>query len=423
MQDSTILYFNAFLWVATLIYWWRKKSDNVGVVVLALYTAIACVSCHLYKNPLFIVFFGDISISLFPFIYLFVTIVLLIRPLFYIEYNKISEIKLPPLNIMNLICAYIVVCAIYQLIVSMPEVKAGIDGMLSDSSNSIDAYLETTDENLNKKSLSGSLNFLGFFVSMGVGFSMFFFFVYLLYPNKNKWLMAGMIIAVMTQPIISLASGSREKVVTTIIVFLFMYVLLRPLLSKKIRKVISYGTVVMAALLFILFFIISYARASGNFENLMSGLESYFGMSFLIFDDKCLFANGTREGNVVSPLINVLFGGRTYSQVEIRDMYASLGVDNGVFYTFVGDFVLDYGPLLAFIILMAIAFFFNKKLRVKDSLTGGHLVLYYVLLKLLSGFYLHQYTGVGGNITIILFVFLYLFLSDKRFLISIKRTV
>ena len=67
--------------------------------------------------------------------------------------------------------------------------------MLLDDSNAVEAYLDTTEANLERKSLSGSVNLLGVIISTGVNFSMLFFFIYLLYPNKNKLILIGMIIA------------------------------------------------------------------------------------------------------------------------------------------------------------------------------------------------------------------------------------
>lgn len=419
MQELTVLYINAIIWLITLIYWWRRKKNNVGVVILALYAAIACVSCHLFQNPESTDEFGTISI--FPFIYLYVTITMLIYPLFRMDYNNISVFRLPSQGVMNGICIYIIVCAIYQLIVALPEIQTGLSLMLVDNSNAVEAYIDTTDANLSKQSLSGVFNFLGFFVTTGVNFSILFFFMYLLYPKKNKWILYGMIIAVLSNPIISLAGGSREKVVTTILIFLLMYFFLRPLLPYKTKRIINVGAVFITSLLLLFFFIISMGRARGNTDNLLLGFESYFGQSFLVFDNDCLYAKGTREGNVVSPLINVLLGGQTYSQMELRNKYAFLGIDNGRFYTFVGDFVLDYGPIIAFVILFVLAIFFYKKLNIKMVLTCRHVILVYALLKLLSGFYLHQYTGIGGNLLIIELALLYLLFSDKNLLMTINK--
>lgn len=418
--DSLILYFTALLWVVTLVYWYKKKNSNVGVIVLALYTAIACVSCHLYQYPESD--FYEMDVTLFPLLYLYIIIIMLIRPLFNIDHQYVSTLKLPPMKLMNTICIVIIICASYQVVVSLPEVRNGLNLMLLDGSNAVDAYVQTTEENMERKSMSGSVNIFNVIVSTGINFSMLFFFIYLLYPHKNKYILIGMIVALLVTPLTSLVSGSREKVISAILIFIFMFVLLRPFLSNTIRKFITYGATMVGSLLMSLFFIISFARARGEIEAFLYNFERYFAMSFLEFDDKCLYANGTREGNLVSPLINVILGGKTYSQTELRAIYSSLGVDNGTFYTFVGDFVLDYGPFWAFVILLMIAYFFEKKLKIKSSLTIGHVILYYTLLKLLSGFYLHQFPGIGGNLFIIELVLLYIFFSHLR-LVSIKRVI
>lgn len=413
-MNDIILYSNAAFWLITLLYWIKRKSvSNVGVVILLLYSLISFASCHLFSHSNMDGFYED-KVYVFPFIYLYVVILLLIYPVLKIDYNRIKELKLPSKKIIEPICIYIIFCALYQLLTGWSDVKQGLMLMLLDSSNAIDAYIDTTEANMERKALSGSFNLLGFLVTTGMNFSMLFFFLYLLYPNKNNKILTGLIVAVMANPIMSVASGSREKVVITLLVFGFMFLLLRPFISSKIRKVISIVSVSFFGLLLLFFIIISFARARGDIDNVLLGFESYFGMSFLHFNQKCFYADGTREGNLVSPLLNVVLGGQTYSQEALRDKYAFLGVDNGIFYTFVGDFVLDYGPFIAFVILVAFAYFCRRIYRVGNIWSAGNIIVCYVLLRLLSGFYLHQFSGVGGNLLLIeLFIFYKLF-SYKR---------
>ena len=413
-MSGFILYLNASLWIITFIYWAKKKElFNVGIVILLLYTLISCASCHLFSHPDMIGFYED-YVYVLPFIYLYFVILLLLHPILHINYNKIKELKLPSKKIIEPICVFIIISAVYQLVTGLPDIKQGMTLMLLDSSNAIDAYIDTTEANMERKALTGSFNILGFLITTGMSFSMLFFFLYILYPNKNNKILIGLIVAVMANPIMSVASGSREKVVITLLVFCFMFLLLRPFISRKIRRVISVVSVSFFVLLLLFFVIISFARARGDIDKVLLGFESYFGMSFLHFNQKCFYANGTREGNLVSPLFNVILGGQTYSQEALRDKYASLGVDNGIFYTFVGDFVLDYGPFIAFVILVAFAYFCRRIYKVCSIWSGGHVVLCYILLKLLSGFYLHQYSGVGGNLLLIELLIFYVLFSYKK---------
>lgn len=413
-MNDIVLYSNAVLWLITLIYWFKKKSlSNVGVIVLLLYTLISFASCHLFSHPDMVGIYED-NVYVFPFIYLYLILFLLVYPLLKIDYSKIYELKLPSKKIIEPFCICIILCAFYQLITGFSDVKQGMTMMLLDSSNAIDAYIDTTEANMKRKALSGSFNILGFIVTTGMSFSMLFFFLYLLYPNKSTKIIIGLIIAVMANPVMSVASGSREKVITTFIVFYFLFILLRPLISQKIRKVIFITSLSLFGLLIFFFIIISFARAREDIDGTLLGFESYFGMSFLHFNQKCFFADGTREGNFVSPLLNVILGGQTYSQEALRAKYASLGVDNGIFYTFVGDFVLDYGPIIAFIILFICARSCRKIYKIKYVWSAGQIVLCYTLLKLLSGFYLHQFSGIGGNLLLIELFILYKLFSYKK---------
>lgn len=411
-MEKTILICNAILWIVTFIYWLKKKGIyNVGLFIILLYTLISCASYHLYISPETNSFYEP-TIYIMPFMYLYVIIQALISPLLKIEYGEIHEIRLPSIKIIKPICYYIIISSLYQLLMGWEDVKHGFFLIMLDNSNAIDLYIDSTDANMTQKAFSGTFNFMGVIASTGVNFSMLFFFLYLLYPNKNKKILIGMIVAILITPLMSVASGSREKVITSFLMFVLMYLFLKPLLNKQLRKNIENAAMLLFAFLFIFFVIISLARARGDIEKTITGFESYFGMSFLVFDQKCFYTDGTREGNLVSPLINVVLGGQTYSQEDLRAKYAFLGVDNGVFYTFIGDFVLDYGPYIAFVFLILFSLYCQRINKFKIW-NGGQIVLGFILLKLLSGFYLHQFSGIGGNLFLVELFILYYILSSN----------
>ena len=411
-MEIFILYGNAFLWATCLLYWIRRKGIyNVGVFIFLIYAMISIDSCHLFLNPETNSYY-ERYLFILPFLYLFVVIFILLKPLLKIEYSEITEIKLPSLKVINPICVFIIISTIYQLIIGWEDINRGFSLMLVDSSNAIDLYIDHTEAGMTKRSFSGSMNILGAISSTGLNFSMLFFFLYLLYPNTNKKILLGMILAVFLIPVMSAASGSREKVITSLLMFILMYLFLRPFISVKKRKVIFEVSFSSFVFLLSFFIIVSFARARGDIEKILYDFEQYFAMSFLKFDQKCFYVDGTREGNLVSPLLNVIFGGQTYSQEALRAKYSTMGIDNSVFYTFVGDFTLDYGPILAFVILLSFAFFCRRLYKIKIW-SVGQIVLGFILLKLLSGFYLHQFPGIGGNLFLVeLFVLYYLFSNN-----------
>lgn len=420
-MEKYVLFGNATLWVLAFLFWFRRKGIyNVGVFILLIYAMISCFSCHLFLNPETSSFY-ERYIFIIPFLYLFIIILFLLKPLLKIDYSKISEIRLPSQKVINPICIYIIISSLYQLTTGWQDIKYGFSLMLLDSSNAVDLYLDTTEANMARQSLSGSFNIIGIMVTTATNFSMLFFYLYLLYPIKNKMMIVGLIFSVMSLPVMSIASGSREKIVTSLLMFVLMYLFLKPFFDKQIRKTISIVSLSLFSFLLMFFVIVSFARARGDIEGVLTGFESYFGMSFLKFDQNCFYLNGTREGNLVSPLLNVILGGQTYSQEALRAKYANLDIDNGVFYTFIGDFTLDYGPIFAFLILVFFAIY-CRRLTNNRIWSGGQIVLGYILLKLLSGFYLHQFSGIGGNLLVIeLFVFYYLFSKGVIPSVTIKH--
>jgi hypothetical protein len=101
--------------------------------------------------------------------------------------------------------------------------------------------------------------------------------------------------------------------------------------------------------------------------------------------------------------------------MERRQMYSHLKIDNRVFYTFVGEFTFDYGPSMAFLILIIISILFNKVLS-KKVYHFGHVLLLFLLYKICThGFGLYGYTNVGGNLSILFIIFLYILFQQTRY--------
>ena len=77
-------------------------------------------------------------------------------------------------------------------------------------------------------------------------------------------------------------------------------------------------------------------------------IEWYYGQSFLNFNNYGLDAGGIRYGDRTANFFkSFLFDDVPHNFVERREKYSHLKIDDYYFYTFVGDFTIDYGPILA----------------------------------------------------------------------------
>ena len=93
MINSLLLYFNFSLYLVTfIVYQCKKKYFSIGSFVLLFYTFLSLLAIPLFDSP-FTTEFSDLSF--FPFIYLYVALMMCFSPLLRFKDRKVSSIKMP----------------------------------------------------------------------------------------------------------------------------------------------------------------------------------------------------------------------------------------------------------------------------------------------------------------------------------------
>ena len=102
-------------------------------------------------------------------------------------------------------------------------------------------------------------------------------------------------------------------------------------------------------------------------------------------------------------------------------------VDSSRFSTFVGDFVLDFGPIVSFILFVFLSFILSNCLVLKNGcLKFYQLVVIYTIVRVILGFFQFTFSGVGGNVSLLFLILLtvyfrYLDLSNRKYFITVGR--
>ena len=401
---------------------------TVGSWVILLYTLIALFSIGLFGSEYSKGYFAD-HIYAFPYLFLWVMILLGLSPILKMEKQKPKMISLPDIKWVNVLCAVVVLLCIYRMIGSFSELQRGVVLLSSGSSDYIlKVYNETTAQNMEQKASLGGVDFIGVFTNIGVSLAPLLFFLYLLYPSKTriKWIAIGLGVSILSSPIDGVIRCSRVLIVVNLLLVCFSFLLFRDYLSSKIRKTLHIIGVLVLCFFLFFFAVISIGRSRGNMEKTVYGYQRYFAESFLVFNGYCTNANGTREGSITVPLFKLLAGERLLSQGELRKKYRYMSVDNSRFSTYVGDFVLDFGVILSFFIFLFLALLFTWLLRYRQSgyLDFSHFFLVFLLMKFNLGFFQYLYSGVGGNLVFVSLFLLYVFFSNcrnrSRFLLKVE---
>ncbi|MBQ2169816.1 MAG: hypothetical protein II449_11320, partial [Prevotella sp.] len=98
--------------------------------------------------------------------------------------------------------------------------------------------------------------------------------------------------------------------------------------------------------------------------------------------------------------------------VERREKYHNLKIDDYYFYTFVGDFTIDFGPVPAFIIFVVFNLIVLMLIRPRDGTIQVYqlLLLYFSMcICMQGGMTLFSYSDFAGlRIVVIILLYLYL---------------
>lgn len=202
----------------------------------------------------------------------------------------------------------------------------------------------------------------------------------------------------------------------------FLFLLFRHKLDQTTRKKMVLVLSIVGILLVSGLALVTIGRFGNDRqqrEYLIYGLETYAAQNFIFFNNYGLDAGGIRYGENTANLVKRVLGLRTSTNpADGRLMYSHLKIDNSRFYTFVGDFTLDYGPFWGFIILMLMTIFFRSHLRLTNmgEYKFNQIILLTVLYQIcVQGFSLFPYSFWMANIKLLFVILLYFLLgSNKR---------
>lgn len=414
-MDSTILLiFNSLLYISTFfIYQKRVRDFRLGSFVLLFYSLISIGSIFLYNIDSIWIFE---EITLFPLIYLYVALMISFYPVLKFSNRKVCDIKMPDEMVMNIISFLVIViylCFFFQTILS----NFSLSGLF-DPTMLMENYEEKSD---NVGYDDGKLNIFG--VLKNIFNSILWILFMYNWTQRKKVFAIGVFLAIIISVFTSLAWGARGPLVLIILQIPFVYFVFSPLMDQKMRKQYILTVVAFVAFIFVGGAALTIGRFGDKTNFTIVDIVLYYASSnFIKFDNFVLDVGGCRYGDRVFPLIRVLLGLDTAGDYKTRRLlYSNLKIDDSQFTFFVGEFVIDFGPVLAFLIILLFSVFFFKKLSSKKYDLGTVLLLSLVYNIVVVGFTLFPYSELSGNYTIlytIFWIFVFKYFTSKRLIIG-----
>ncbi len=403
-----ILYILA--WVGTVFYYQRKRCIvDAGSIILFSYLGYSVLSFFLYISTDFQSEFQELS--LFPFVYLYLMLMLATLPVLNFDARSIQTIEGPHQNVIYIVSGIFIFFSLISIPSTIQHIGEGLTLIMLESSGGADLAEES--RNAASSMGHGDLSNLPSVIASAFNTISIFLLFYLLAEDKKKTItILGLIVCIVISIFSSIASGSRGGPINIVLVIIATYFLFAYFYSNKINKWAKRIFIVFAILIFIPIAAITVSRFGE--DNSSSSVLYYAGQENLYFNNYGLDDNGIRYGDRTIPLFKRMLGFSNvpHNYVERREMYSDLFINDEVFYTFVGDFTIDFGPITAFIIFLFFSIFFNLKTRIVDGVVQfRHLLLIHFVLCVCiqGGMTLFNFSDVGGNLKIICYFLVYLY--------------
>lgn len=405
-------------WIVTLV-WYQRKSHTLdgGTAIMATYIMYAVFSLLTLNDYMFSDLF--LPLKVFPYIYLYCMLMIALSPAIYIHLKPVREIESPKTSILAVTSIIIIICSILLVPDIIANFGIGFVKLFTEADAGKDAYMEQIEEA--EDAGSGISNIPAIIYNSLSDITIFLFFYYMTLKKKNVWLIGGLLFAIIIEILIPIMHGQRGGVITALLTAIVGYAMFQQFISKRINRAIrmfGFSCIVAIAIPIAAITVSRFGNMGGGVAGF---LNWYVGQANLYFNNFALDAGGTRNGDRTLNLVKRLISSDTpKNYTERRVKYHHLKIDDDIFSTFVGDIVIDFGPVTTVFIFV----FFNALVIYLIRPRDGTIKLYQMLLLYFTlcvcmqgGMYLFSFSD-GGNLRILTLLLLYAYLRYHEVLLE-----
>ena len=411
------------LWVITLIWYQRKnKNFDAGSFIIVMYIIYAVFSIMTINDDSIPQLTNYEPLTLFPYLYLYVMMMIALTPAIYHHTNSTDSIEYPQSNILRIIATIIIVVAILNLPGIVSDFRNGLMSIFTDAEAGKKAYMEQID---NASNVGGAIrNIPAILFNSFSDIGIFLLFYFMTMNKKNHKITYGLLFANVINLIMPVMRGQRSGVALAFLTIICGYFLFKQYLSKRLNKVIKKIGIVFIAIITLPVAAITISRFGSEKAGVATFINWYIGQGNIYFNNHALDDNGLRYGDRTLNLFKRLVDSKTsMNYVERREIYSKLKINDEVFSTFVGDFTIDFGPFFAVIIFIVFNFFViysfqrNKTNNNKIKLHQLLLLYFTVCISAQGGMYLFSFSDTR-NLNIIVLALLYYYLKYHEALLE-----
>ncbi|MDE5789716.1 MAG: oligosaccharide repeat unit polymerase [Muribaculaceae bacterium] len=416
MSNQQILIINLIAYIGLFSYYqYRKRIFDLGSVMLLTWTLCAGGACWYYTFPIVKIMYPVLILG--PLIYILVCNIYLFLPFLKTDYKRINYVEVYNLKpILYILSVAFAICAIppfINLIFKLSSISFG--------GKFLGNMYDSGEDNANlifhpaiKPFFTISRHFIQFIF--------FLFFYNLTFENKNRYIILGLSLNIITFFIFSILSGSRGGVVNLLLNFAFYIFLMKNMFSKNIFKTIKRFGYIGLILLFLGVGAITMSRLSvANTQKTGKArtqvdlwLAQYVGESFIQFDYSIWNIEQPLRGEHNFPVIMGLYDPVAKDTPKYNAYQRSIAKKpTYVFYTYIGDIYLDFGFFGGLIVVFLLGLIIKYLLRIRMNSISFYklIILNFIFVIITMGITANVYRSYYNQMEMVYVGFLLIILN------------
>lgn len=318
--------------------------------------------------------------------------------------NPPSRIEDPQTRILAITGWVVFACAVLMIPGMSTGGNGGIASIMSDATAGKELYTEQVMDSVD----SGSKirNLPGILYNMMSDLPPFLLFYFLTKEKKSKLLITALAIAIAIGVYAPISRGQRGGTVTSILTVIGAYMLFRQYLSKKINRVVARAGVVLMLVIAVPITAITLSRFGKERAGVEGFVSWYVGQGSLYFNNYGLDDGGIRNGDrTMNMFKRIVDPNAPKNMFERRERHRFLKIDDNFFSTFVGDFTIDFGPVIPVVVFIVFNVIAILLIRPRDGTAKVRqmLVLYLVVcINIQGGMTLYSFADLSTMRIIVL---------------------
>ena len=359
MEGKQILILNITAYALLLLHLIRKKKSRLSIFVSAIWCASAVFSLVFYGlNGANWEFRTYTNLTLQPFVFIFVCILLYIIPLTRIE-DRSTILVEGNYNLLTILSWFIV-------IISIAPFFANLAYAINHMGESLSAFADNRE--IDVEIFDGTLALLNKYSKYARTFSPILLFYFLQRPRPNIFLLIGLFCAFLNPSLGNLNMGSRFLFAADFLYLIAIYLIFSNSLEDKIRsKIRFFGSIVLSFFIVIFlsisFFRFSALNSSTATLDATTSFSLYAGEGMLNFSSNMWDIPKRTDGSNTLTFVDYIIGDNPSSVRDADRVSEKAGIPLYIFYTVVGDFYIDFGPYVTFAIFLGICILLCYLLR------------------------------------------------------------